>query len=37
MFSINTLGRIAAAKPVFAIAKYAPAGSVIIQKIPHLE
>jgi hypothetical protein len=37
MFSINTLGRIAVAKPVFALAKYAPAGSVIIRKISHLE
>jgi hypothetical protein len=37
MFSLNTLTRIAVAKPVFALAKYAPAGSVLIQKIPHLE
>jgi hypothetical protein len=36
MFSINTLARIAVAKPVFALAKYAPAGSVIIRKISHL-
>jgi hypothetical protein len=36
MFSINILARIAIAKPVFAVAKYAPAGSVIIRKISHL-
>jgi len=37
MLSINILTRIAVAKLVFALAKYAPAGSVLIQKIPHLE
>jgi hypothetical protein len=36
MFSINTLALVAAAKPVFALAKYAPADSFIIRKISHL-
>jgi hypothetical protein len=37
MLSANNLALIEVAKPIFAVAKYAPAGSLVILKISHCE